>query len=360
MMRLPWKDRTVPHAALDILRGCNCRCANCYNAGNAKAKTLAQLKSELAVIRGSRNVTTVTLSGGEPLLHPDLDRIIAWLHDEEHLTVCSLTNGILFDDAAAERMSRAGCSLVTLHIQEGQVRPDADDSGIDDLRRAKGRIARAHGLFPALILTLDATDGPAFSRLASFFRSASEYEYVLVTLARDFSRIDPRIAQSDVETSPMLAHFAATGFRPAAFVGGRWHRDVPRWYVLQSVQALGSDGKERDWNETRPGLIERIFLCGYALFFRRSIHWVSMSSAKLKVRLILNGLTGGRLSTLGFALRATFAGWRVVEKHIVVQLPPYSLGDGRIETCDSCPDATVKDGRLRPLCLADVNVEVEI
>lgn len=360
MMRLPWKGRAVPHAALDILRGCNCRCANCYNAGNGNVKTLAQLKSELAVIRGSRNITTVTLSGGEPLLHPELDQIIAWLHDEERLTVCSLTNGILFDDAAAERMRRSGCSLITLHIQEGQVRPDVDDAGIDALRRAKGKIARAHGLFPALILTLDAADGPAFSKLAFFFRSASEYEYVLVTLARDFSRIDPRFAQSDVEASPMLARFAAAGFRPAAYVGGRQHRDVPRWFVFQSVQALDSTGKERAWNETRPGLIERVFLCGYALLFHRSIHWVSMSSAKLKARLILNGLTGGRLSTLGFALRATFAGWRVVEKHIIVQLPPYSLGNGQIEICDSCPDATVKDGHLRPLCLADVNVEVEI
>ena len=32
MMRLPWHGKTAPHAVLDILRGCNCRCANCYNA----------------------------------------------------------------------------------------------------------------------------------------------------------------------------------------------------------------------------------------------------------------------------------------------------------------------------------------
>ena len=47
MMRLPWYGKTVPHGVLDILRGCNCRCAACYNADRAVVcKTLDQLKAE--------------------------------------------------------------------------------------------------------------------------------------------------------------------------------------------------------------------------------------------------------------------------------------------------------------------------
>ena len=107
----------------------------------------------------------------------------------------------------------------------------------------------------------------------------------------------------------------------------------------------------------RPGLVERLFLWGYAILCRRSVHWVRSTSAKAKVRLLLNGLFGGRFSTLVFALRAIVAGWTVREKHIVVQYPPRSLGGGRIEVCDNCPDATVRGGRLRPLCLADTGAE---
>ena len=74
----------------------------------------------------------------------------------------------------------------------------------------------------------------------------------------------------------------------------------------------------------------------------------------------MNGLAGGRLSTFFFALRAIVRGWSVLEKHIIVQLPPHSLGDGRIECCDNCPDATVRNGRLHPVCLGDIVEEAPL
>ena len=361
MMRLPWYGRCAPHAILDIIRGCNCRCRHCYNANrSAKFKSLVELKEELAVIRRARNVTTITLSGGEPLLHPELERIVSWLHCDEGLTVCTLTNGIAFDDAKAEALRRAGCEMVTLHIQEGQLRPDLEGADIDGLRREKGGIAWAHGLFPALISTIEDHDREAFERLADFLRRAEEYEYALVTVAREFAVIDSKVAQDDVQRDVMLEALASRGFVPACFVGGRFDRCRPRWYVFQSTQALDGEGREMGWDLLRPGLLERAFLHGLALLRRRSVHWVRTSSAKLKVRLALNGLLGGRLSTFVFAVKAALRGWRLKEKHIVVQLPPYSLGDGRVEICDNCPDATVRNGRLHPLCLNDLKEEIPV
>lgn len=361
MMRLPWHGKTVPHAVLDIIRGCNCRCRHCYNADQpAKFKSMAELKEELAVIRRARNVTTITLSGGEPLLHPELEKIVSWLHRDEGLTVCTLTNGILFDDAKAEALHRAGCKMVTLHIQEEQSRPDLEGADVDGLRREKGRIARAHGLLPALISTIGDQDRAGFEDLADFLRRAEEYEYALVTVAREFAVIDSQVAQDDVRRDVMLAALASRGFVPACFVGGRFDRRRPRWYVFQSTQALDGDGRETGWNVLRPGLPERAFLHGLAFLRRRSVHWVRTSSAKLKVRLVLNGLLGGRFSTFVFAVKAVLFGWRLKEKHIVVQLPPHSLGDGRVEICDNCPDATVRNGRLHPLCLNDLKEEVPV
>ena len=72
------------------------------------------------------------------------------------------------------------------------------------------------------------------------------------------------------------------------------------------------------------------------------------------------GLTGGRFSTFLFALRAIVHRWTVSEKHIIVQLPPHGLGDGRIECCDNCSDATVRNGRLHPVCLGDIDEEVQL
>ena len=186
------------------------------------------------------------------------------------------------------------------------------------------------------------------------------FEYALITIAGDFGKIRSDVACPDVSVATMLKAFDAEGFSPAVFVGGKYRREVPRWYVLQSVKATDRDGREMAWNRTRPGLVERGYLWGYALFCRKSLHWVPTTSAKLKVRLLVNGLTGGRFSTFLFALRAIVHGWTVSEKHIIVQLPPHGLGDGRIECCDSCPDATVRNGRLHPVCLGDIDEEVQL
>ena len=47
MMHLPWTLATVPHAVLDILRGCNICCRDCYNSEPNHVKTLAEIDAEL-------------------------------------------------------------------------------------------------------------------------------------------------------------------------------------------------------------------------------------------------------------------------------------------------------------------------
>ena len=360
MMRLPWFGKTVPHGVLDILRGCNCRCAACYNAGRElDCKTLDQLKDELAVLRRHRNLKAVSLSGGEPLMHPQVLEIVRWL-TAEGLVAASLTNGILFTDDMAAKLADAGLRMISLHIQKGQARPDLADGDARSLLRGKGELARRHGIFPAMVETIAAGDRAGFVEMARFFRATPAFEYALVTVAGDFGEIRSDVARSDVPVGTMLEALDAEGFSPAVFVGGRYRRDVPRWYIMQSVQATDRNGREMAWNRMRPGLVERGFLWGYALLCRKSLHWVPTTSAKLKSRLLVNGLTGGRISTFLFALRAIIRGWIVSEKHIIVQLPPYSLGDGRVECCDNCPDATVRNGRLHPVCLGDIEEEVPL
>jgi hypothetical protein len=357
MMRLPWYRNTVPHAVVDILRGCNCRCENCYNNEMSKIKSLEEIKAELRVILASRHVKTVSISGGEPLLHPRILEIVSYLHNEVHVSVSLLTNGMLFDEDTAAKLSAAGLDFITFHIQKGQIRSDCDDASVEKVRNEKGRLARKYGIYPAVVETIRFDDRNAFADIGRFLRSSPEFEYALVTVARDFSRIDLAAEEPDFSREPMLGSLAEEGYLPSVFVGGRFFKDIPRWYILQSVQATDASGEEKAWSVLRPGFLERSILFLSAKIFRRSIHWVKSTSLKTKIRLLLNGMTGGRIATLFFVLRSVFRGWSLREKHIIVQYPPRSLGDGRVEFCDGCPDATVKDGSLCPLCLADSDLK---
>src|SRR2546423_5857751 len=63
----------------------------------------------------------VTLSGGEPLLHPDLDEIIAAMR-RRGVLACMITNGYLLVPERVKRLNRAGLDHMQISIDN--VKPD--------------------------------------------------------------------------------------------------------------------------------------------------------------------------------------------------------------------------------------------
>jgi Fe-coproporphyrin III synthase len=93
--------RTVPVVVLMPHGGCNCRCAMCdIWRGNAEAHTISRddLVGWLDSFRRLR-VRQVVLSGGEPLLHPDLWGLCEQLR-ELPAKITLLTNGLLLEHHA--------------------------------------------------------------------------------------------------------------------------------------------------------------------------------------------------------------------------------------------------------------------
>lgn len=103
------KLRTAPlTATFELTPYCNLRCPMCYvrldPAAAAKQGKLMTGKQWLEIARQSRDLGTlyVTLTGGEPLLHPDFWEIYNGL-TEMGMLVTVLTNGCLIDGATVER-----------------------------------------------------------------------------------------------------------------------------------------------------------------------------------------------------------------------------------------------------------------
>jgi MoaA/NifB/PqqE/SkfB family radical SAM enzyme len=114
--------RYQPVAAhLIPIRRCNLSCAYCneYDDHSAPVPTtlvLARIDRLVALGTG-----IVTLSGGEPLLHPDLDRIVGHIRRRGAIATL-ITNGYLLTRDRIQRLNRAG--LDHLQISIDNVRPD--------------------------------------------------------------------------------------------------------------------------------------------------------------------------------------------------------------------------------------------
>lgn len=103
------------------MRRCNLSCAYCNEYDNfSTAVPTAEMLRRIDLLAGL-GTGTITISGGEPLLHPDLDTIIR--HIRSHRIIATLiTNGYLLTPQRIKRLNRAG--LDHLQISIDNVVPD--------------------------------------------------------------------------------------------------------------------------------------------------------------------------------------------------------------------------------------------
>jgi MoaA/NifB/PqqE/SkfB family radical SAM enzyme len=123
--------RLIAHGALSTrhpimahiipIRRCNLACAYCneYDDFSKPVETAVVISriNKLADL----GTSIITLSGGEPLLHPDLDEIIAAMR-HRGVMACMITNGYLLVPERVQRLNRAGLDHMQISIDN--VMPD--------------------------------------------------------------------------------------------------------------------------------------------------------------------------------------------------------------------------------------------
>ena len=102
-------------------RRCNLSCAYCNEYDDFSKPVPAEEMFLRIDLLGGMGTSVVTISGGEPLLHPDLDALIARIR-KNGMIAGLITNGYLLTADRIERLNRAG--LEYLQISIDNVQPD--------------------------------------------------------------------------------------------------------------------------------------------------------------------------------------------------------------------------------------------
>ncbi len=339
------------------------RCRLCYNLDRDYVKSVEDAKADVDAAMSMRRLAAVTILGGEPTLHSGLPEVIA--HVKSRGLFCAvLTNGLrLLDaDGAAllDRIKAAGVDRIYIHVDSGQSHVHAD---IGTARDRMARLLEGARVPFALSVTLYGPDIDDLARVIRRYSRLRYFEGVLLTLPHDPA--GRALQQADLlEVYERLK--TELGLEPISFIPADADDKEVRWLIYFYLVNAGSGtafsvsprvqrlfqallrrapGREFFAQTLGPAYVRvslvPILLAELLLAPRR---------ARALLRIIRekdvgpepggNGLTGrGRM-------RAQF---------ITIQAPPkVDLASGRVSICRHCPDATVRHGRLIPVCLADL------
>lgn len=369
---LPWKMNDAPHALLDILRGCNIKCQACYNDSIPKFKSLDEIKSDYEKIISLRNISSVAIIGGEPLLHPDLIAIIHYLKAKK-LTVELFTNGLILDREFCQKLKKAGVDLIFLHIDEGQSRSDLPptytNEDLQNLRVTKAKMITDERMEAALSLTVRQEQINSAIEVIKDFTKSPFFTYFLITLYRDIASLGALSGDltkdikgvyksRNTENEPEISKIAKLlhtelKLKPFGYLGGKIDSEQPRWlsYLVASSFNTKTEKMLMTLN-MQAGSFEKFYLEKYKDKHKKYPFFNKQNHTTTFLQIIFNGIFGRSfIENFGFLFKNHNSNIKL--KRLLIQSPAEILPDGRVEHCECCPDLTINKGKIVPVCICD-------
>lgn len=377
LYRFPWSMNDNPIAWLEVTDICDLHCEGCYRQRLEGHKPLEEIKEEIRFFKRWRNPDNVSIAGGEPLLHPEILDIVAFIA-ENGIKPIMLTNGVTLTPELLKELKLAGLVGFTMHIDSHQGRPGwrgKDEGEHNALRQHYADMVAAEG---GLIIVFNSTVYPStFHQIPDVVRWGQQnidrvQGLVFITYrtldtdksvaldgegrAVDASRLGYSSEGFDETfvTSPEVYQIIKDGFpeyEPSGYLGGTLRHDSFKWLTGAVM------GSRHGWYGSIGQKTMEVGQTGHHLF--RGTYLAYLSRARVSPLIFLMSpwdrtVAGAARHWLRDVWRhpgILFEGVRV-QTIGIIQAPDIQAS-GRADMCDSCPDMTVWEGRLINSCRMD-------
>jgi molybdenum cofactor biosynthesis enzyme MoaA len=380
MYRFPWSMNDNPIGWLEITDKCNTYCRGCYRINGMEGhKPLAQIKEEVDLLQKLRNCDNISIAGGEPLIHPDILEIVAYIKSLG-MKPLILTNGIKLENNRPfmEELKQAGAVGFTFHVDSEQERPHwkgKTETELFELRQQYAdMVAEVGGLFVSFGMTVYRSNLYIVPEMVRWANQNIDKVHGLVFISYRSAAMNGNFdyfaggRRIDLQTSYVSdtddeEAYMSSGeiydeikkefdhYETSAYMGGTQLVDKMTWLVAAQ---LGT--KDRMYGSVGPKMVELVQIFHH---LRRGTYMVYAPGHKLSKLAFLFGL-------LDKGLRQAFrAFWRDVVRNpralfrpmyvqsIGIIQGPDMLEDGRVDMCESCPDMTIWNGKLVHSCRMD-------
>lgn len=379
--RLPWSLTDNGISWLEVTTRCNLQCKGCYRDPRKEGhKSLAEIADDLRVFKENRISDCMSIAGGDPLVHPDIVKIVKMIEQGGWKPILN-TNGLALTKELLIELKNAGLKGITFHIDTTQSRMDQKDAKREsDYNKLRMKFAEMVASVGDIACSFNQTvSDKTLAQVPDTIEWAKKYPDIVHSVVFILYR-EPSMARhlnfyANGNEIKMEDHYHdETGFYdnkvilkaqdvvnhirladklydPAGYLNGTVDPKSFKW-TLAIRYAIGNKSLAYAGKNFMKG-VQHI-----SHFIRGK--WLSYSSPKLlsKGKLAMLAFLlfdqGSRLAMMRYLIEIVKNPLMLFKKvHIqafaIIQAVDF-LEDGQMNMCDGCPDMTVYKGKLYWSC----------
>jgi pyruvate-formate lyase-activating enzyme len=358
--RLPFSKNDNPNGWVEITTDCNLKCPGCYRGCDkddnpALHEPLEKIFENILEMKKIRNCQIISLSGGEPLLHPDLKSIIRFIKNNG-MHPFMHTNGILLTKELVSELKEAGLAGLIIRVDSLSRSRTTTEEELNTLRQHYGDlVASVKGIHLTFLCVVNQDNLHEIGTIVKWsIMNARLVDFVTFIPFRDiiFNKNDKIDTSKWVYGQDLCSEMrnVLPGVQYAAYLGSKLEITGMKWlqspYVVMNDKILGYTG---------PKFVElfqvmhHLFTGKYSYKFGKGRSYLNF----IQVLLLSLFLSSFRIIALNFMKeigRNPVNLFRRSTVQLICYIIPPGFVNGIRDECDGCPDAMLYEGRLVPSC----------
>lgn len=361
LYRLPYSKNDNPNGWIEITTKCNMKCPDCYRGSNRPDNInvhspLRDIKQDIIQMEKIRNCRIISISGGEPLLHPDLEEIISFIAKRGMLPFLH-TNGLLLTEDLVKRLKANGLIGIIIRVDSLMTeKKEYEEKKLNERRQKYAEmISAVKNINLGFITVVSKENLDEITDVIKWMQqNASMVDFLtLIPLRRlVFDKATP-IRKDDWVTLEDLCENiqkCLPGIKYASFLGSQLENATIKW--LQSCW-IAKGNKFIDYIDKK--FIEAIqmlyhFKNGkYSYIYRNGRNYINIFELFISCLFIKSIRKSFYKLFIKLLITPSLLFRKTVIQVMSITIPP-GIIDGKRDLCDACPDAILYKGKLVPSC----------
>lgn len=379
LYRLPWTASDNVLSWLEPTNKCNLACDGCYRQNDGTHKTLSEIQADLDTFRKWRTYDSVSIAGGDPLLHPDIVEIVRMVVRDGHKPIIN-TNGLALTRPLLEDLKRAGLVGLTFHVDSHQGRPGRwkkkTELELNELRLEYAQlVASVGGLSCAFNATIYQDTVEFVPDLVQFAADHIDIIHSIIFIMYraaitegDFDffsdgkpvkatplvyAVDEATQRTDISAPELVGVIQQRfpDFAPSAYLGGTEKPDSFKW-LFTGRFGFPKNGKEsKVMGYVGPRFMEVVQNTHHVVkgtYLAYAPQWtLEAGRSALAMGVVEPGMRTIAANYARHLVRHPLDARKKLHFQSVMMIQPIDLlPDGRQNMCDGCPDVTAHDGKI--------------